>query len=110
MNDLIDRVKALLAANGWTVVDGTAIACKDYATAVGPKRAHVYLADYGPATTGVALYADYQSEGRNVCESGGVLIPKGEVAGLAESVERFAAAADAAIGASYAVRLLRRAA
>lgn len=110
MNELTNRLQALLAASGWTVCEGTALAFKDYPTAVGIKRAHAYVADYGRATAQVWLSADYQSEGRNICESRGMLIPKADAAGLDELVARFADAVDAAVAGSYAARLLRGAA
>ena len=92
---------------GWRPSDGVAVALRTYATVVGPKEAAVYVVDYGPSADALLLVGDYQSEGRNVLESHGVLVPKNvSVDSLRAIVERFAAATDLVIANSYAARLL----
>lgn len=102
------QVKTALVALGWKALDSTAVAEKSFETAVGPKVGHVYLHDYGAQSKAFILGGDYQSEGRNILESRGVLIPKGsdaeQVRGL---VAAFVAGAEQAVGDSYAVRLMR---
>lgn len=55
-----------LRRHGWEPCAGTAIATKEFQTAVGLRLAHIYLADYGNS---YVLQGDYFSEGRNVLES-----------------------------------------
>ena len=109
----MDRVRALikraLVDQGWTALPGPALAEKVYATAVGPKSAHVFLADFGADSSNYSLTGYYWTEGRNCLEPCGVLIPKASSAtGVAEHVALFAKGADAAVAQSYAVRLLSR--
>jgi hypothetical protein len=105
---LKNRIQALLATHGWTALDSTAIASRDYRTAVGIKTAHVYLADFGASSPNAMLQGDYLSEGRNVLGGINGLIRKDvDDADLARLVQAFAASAHAAVEASYAARLLR---
>ena len=95
---------------GWTARNGTALASKTFDTAVGQKEAHAYLADYGPSTENYLLQGDYQSEGRNVLESHGVLLSKNASDHvLAQVVMQFAKNCDSAVAQSYAARLHARA-
>lgn len=104
----IAEVKEHLVALGWQAVDGTAVASKTYKTAVGPKVAFVYVADYGPTEENVQLNGDYVSEGNNVLACG-VSIPKAAVGdSLAALVKKFAVNADRAVDESYARRLWLR--
>ena len=101
-------IKGLLVAQGWTILspDGhTAIAYKHFATAVGEKVAHVYLtAGDGNRT----LQGDYRSEGRNILEPRGQLIPLTASADQVKSlVVAFLTDIDNAIAESYAVKLMR---
>lgn len=102
-------VTQVLSAHGWQILDSTAVAIKTYDTAVGPKEALAYLTK-GDGYN-VTLFGTYYSEGRNVLEAHGQLIPvdADEATALA-AAERFAADADKHIGNSYAARLLRPAA
>lgn len=102
------RIRRLLLTQGWAMLQGTAVACRDFRTAVGIKRAFVYISDYGPGCAHFCLQGDYRSEGRNVLESCGVLIPKEAArSALPPFVRQFTASAHKAIKDSYAVRLLR---
>lgn len=108
---MIDKrfLNACLMAEGWTVIDSTAIARKIYPTAVGPKVAHVYL-----SSTGTMLTADYQSEGRNVAGSAMGLFPKEHADqpgwlvrnATRDLVARFTQDVNRLVEASYAARLL----
>jgi hypothetical protein len=58
-------IVALLVAAGWTALErSTAIAMKTYDTAVGPKDAHVYLADFGRARPTTCCRASITARGR----------------------------------------------
>lgn len=100
-------IVAQLVADGWIAVpNGTAIAIKSYATAVGPKDALVYLADFGRNEANYVLQGEYYSEGRNALAADAVLIPKsGDPAEVMRLVERFAAGAEKSVLESYAARL-----
>lgn len=98
---------ATLTALGWTAAGSTAIATKTYNTAVGPKTALAYLGDFGPDAESMSLTGDYQSEGRNILEPHGMLLPKAAGHDLVRMlVTRFSVGVDAAVGQSYAARLL----
>lgn len=102
-------VTAHLVGQGWTREEGTALASKNYRTAVGVKQAHVYLADYGPNSTSFLLTGDYQSEGRNQLEPHAVMIRKqAGAAEIAHNVEIFARQADVVVSQSFAARLLAK--
>ena len=103
-------IVAHLVAAGWTALErSTAIAIKTYDTAVGPKDAHVYLADFGPGETNYVLQGEYYSEGSNVLSARGILIPKdADPAAVTTLTERFAASAEHAVLDSYAARLLHK--
>jgi len=106
MNTLKAFVTRQLTLYGWTALPGAALASKTYPTAVGPKEAHVYLADYGQDCEQVALQGCYDSEGRNCLEARGVLIPKkASAAQICEQVAKFVQGADQAVNASYAAKL-----
>lgn len=96
---------------GWEPLSrpaGCAIARKTYDTAVGPKTAHAYFSDIAGDPWQCALRGDYLSEGSNILEAGGVLLPR---SASEDDVRRlsaeFALEADARVSRSYAVRLLR---
>lgn len=103
-------IVAHLVAAGWKVLErSTAIAIKTYDTAVGPKDAHVYLADFGPSETNYVLRGEYYSEGSNVLSARGILIPKdADPAAVKTLTERFATGAENAVLDSYAARLLHK--
>lgn len=93
---------------GWTLASDTAIARKQFQTAVGPKEAVVYLDDYGPHCDNLVLGGSYHSEGRNCLESGVVLIPKKTVgAQVSHLVAKYVKGAEDAILNSYAARLYK---
>lgn len=103
-------IVAQLAAAGWTALEqSTAIAIKTYETAVGPKDAHAYLADFGPGEANYVLRGEYYSEGSDVLSACGVLIPKNANPAVVRTLaERFAAGAEQAVLESYAARLYHR--
>lgn len=103
-----DLVATCLVQHGWKGTEGTAIAAKAFQSAVGPKEAHAYLADWGPKSQNLVLSGVYQSEGRNQLESHAILIPKGtDPEGVKAAVTRFAVDADAVIANTYAMGLAR---
>lgn len=103
-------IVAQLVEAGWTAIErSTAIAIKTYDTAVGPKDAHVYLADFGPSETNYVLQGEYYSEGSDVLSARGILVPKDADLATANTLtERFATDAEAAVLDSYAARLLHK--
>lgn len=102
------HIQAQLALAGWQVVDSTALASKSFDTAVGVKQAFAYLKDFGPDNASVLLQGDYLSEGRNALEPWGTLIARdASPEQLAALVAKFAQENDAAVGQSYAARLLK---
>lgn len=95
-----------LLKHGWTLDEGSAIASKFYATAVGKKQAHLYLT--GKDASGCSLIVgEYFSEGRNALEPHAAFVPGSvshdQIQGI---VARFARNADAVIAQTYAVKLL----
>lgn len=110
MNELFKRrLQLLLALHGWFLLESTAVAYKDFLTAVGAKRALVFCY-FGSGTSHVSIVGEYWSEGQNVLAARGVFIPKAaDQSTLARLVARFSAVAHAAVESSYAARLLRSA-
>lgn len=103
---LENGVRSRLVELGWTAEDGTAIASKEYPTAVGLKQALVYLKDYGPKEGSVLLTGEYQSEGRNCLSTTMVAIPRDATTDVISVLaQKFATEADVAVGQSYAARL-----
>jgi hypothetical protein len=99
---------ARLQKFGWLPGDGVAIATKMYPTAVGPKEALAFAVYYGDESNTVVLTGQYWSEGHNVLEPHGTIIPHtSDDAELDGYVERWAIRADGVVGDSYAARLLR---
>lgn len=99
-------VLEVLTATGWAAnPGGSAVALKQYETAVGSKQAQAYLRtghDY------VSLDGVYWSEGRNILESSGVLIPKTACSTQVRSLAgQFADRVERKVRESYAVRLLQ---
>lgn len=99
-----------LAKHGWRALQGgTAIASKDYETAVGIKTALVYFnCSKSEDEPNASLMGDYWSQGNNVLACG-TLIPK--TAGdeeIRKLADQFAEQAEAAILESYAARLHRK--
>jgi hypothetical protein len=104
-HEIVERVQRTLTYCGWPTMDGTAIAHRDFSTAVGIKKALVYLAFFGPDAQGVMLQGDYWSEGRNVipCD----LLPTNASDDVLDAqVRRFAMSAESAVLGSFAARLL----
>jgi hypothetical protein len=108
LESLKSAIRNRLVELGWTGEEYTAIASKEYETAVGLKTAHVYVQDFGKDEDTVLLTGDYQSEGRNCLSTTMVSIPKTAVGAEVHAfAEKFAVQADAAVAQSYAARLHR---
>lgn len=99
-----ESVLVALESAGWTRSDGAAIASKSFETVSGQKDALAFMtAGDGFNRT---LQFQYISEGRNVAEADGVLIPVGATAGHAAELAKAAAArAEKSIQDSYGVRI-----
>lgn len=106
--NLRNGLRQRLVELGWTGEAYTAIARKEYETAVGLKTALVYLADFGPSEETLMLTGDYQSEGRNALSTTMVSVPRlADESSLRLLAEKFAIAADAAVADTYAAKLHR---
>ncbi len=99
-----ESVLVALESAGWTRSNGGAVASKSFETVNGQKDALVFMtAGDGLNRT---LQFQYISEGRNVTEADGVLIPVGATAEQAAELATAAAArAEKSIQDSYGVRI-----
>ena len=99
-----ESVLVALESAGWTRSDGAAIASKSFETVNGQNDALAFMtAGDGFNRT---LQFQYISEGRNVAEADGTLIPVGATAGQAAELATAAAArAEKSIRDSYGVRI-----
>lgn len=94
-----ERLQAALQRCGWTLSNGDAVASKAWETACGPKSGHVYLYPAG------RLYANYESEGRNVLATVlGSVSGRSEEA-IDEEVKRFTDEVQRCVDQSYARHL-----
>jgi len=100
-------IVASLVACGWTALDSTAIARKSFDTAVGEKEALVFLQTWGDSPNFVVA-GQYWSEGNNALSTSFIFIPKDASESEAQRLATvFAKKADAAVGDTYAMRLMR---
>lgn len=103
-----EEVAGLLCEHGWTAAKGTAIASRNFETAVGVKTAYAYFYGFREGSEFATLTGDYISEGRNVLSSCHVLVPRtADKSKVAELVASFAAQAEVAVRQSYAAHLLK---
>lgn len=105
------EVKDSLIACGWTEwksLGESAIAIKQFQTAVGMKEAVAQLSTWNKESDSFTLSGTYQSEGRNVLESRSVLIPKtANSSEVGQWAVQFALDVDATVADTYAARLAR---
>lgn len=106
-NPLDVRLQAMLKERGWTPSEGSALASREYPTAVGMKQALIYLY---PAQEGHAsLQADYWSEGRNALSTAYRHVRDSlRDDELSRLVDAYLAEVDAQVAETYAARLLRQ--
>lgn len=108
---MVRVVTDCLIQHGWTEwksLGESAIATKQFQTAVGMKEAVAHLSMWNDESDSYTLSGDYQSEGRNVLESHSVLIPKtADAAEVRQWAVKFALEADATVADTYAARLAR---
>ena len=98
-----------LQSNGWILFERpcAALAYKRYKSAVGPKEAQVYFSGKDDGYNRL-LSGQYYSQGRNILEPGGQLIPNNcNAHALYELVMKFTENLELTMADSYAVRLLR---
>ena len=96
-------IEALEAA-GWTRSNGTAIASKSFETVNGRNEALAIITNGDGINR--TLQFQYTSEGRNVTEADGALIPVGATAAQVSEIATVAAArAEKSIQESYGVRI-----
>ena len=108
---MVETIKATLAnclvGLGWSHEKGTAFASKTFETAVGPKQALVYLAEFGPSEN-LMLQGQYWSEGSNALEPHCVLVSRtASFEQLQQVATEFARKADSVVSETYAAKLLR---
>lgn len=102
-------VQEVLVGCGWSPLQGSAIAEKDFETAVGVRTAFVRVSSFDKERFNCSVHGQYESEGRNVLEPHSVLLPwdaSNEV--VRRLAEQFAMGADQVIGETYAARLHRQ--
>ncbi len=96
-----------LEQDGWKILDPkwhTAVAQCTFATAVGPKVAHVYLSE---GHDDFSFQAEYYSEGRNILESCTVVVPSDiDSSALSKALSGFTESIRQKVRSSYAVMLL----
>ncbi len=111
MNKIALRIGAILTSLDWnsTELATWGYAIKVYATAVGPKEAHVYLRLRKDQPTAI-LTGTYCSEGWNALSTCWRELPLERPETLEDAVRSFAAEVDRCVAQTYAVRLLRHAA
>lgn len=109
-----DKMAAMNAAaeavkkrSGWVFDGGPAAATRCFESICGPKLAHIWLGRQPDQVGNFRVVAEYWSEGRNICESAGLIInvdtPLAEIPCL---VSRFLQQIESIIKQSFAVRLL----
>lgn len=99
-----ESIVAALESAGWSKSDGAAIATKSFDSLNVQKEAFAYLSRGDGFNR--SLTFQYTSEGRNVAEADGVLIPVGaSVERASELAEQAAARAEKSIRESYGVRI-----
>lgn len=110
-SEIIAEIQRQLQPHGWSPCErSTAVAMKTYDTAVGPKDAVLYLADWGASSDVYILSGNYESEGRNALSTTTAQIPKSvSKEGLLALVNNLAPSLDQAVSETYAARLLRTA-
>ena len=99
-----EGVLSALEAAGWTRSNGTAIASKSFETVNGRNEALAFITNGDGINR--TLQFQYTSEGRNVTEADGALIPVGATAAQVSEIATVAAArAEKSIQESYGVRI-----
>ena len=108
---IIAEIQQQMQPHGWSPCErSTAVAVKTYDTAVGPKDAVLYLADWGASSDVYILSGNYESEGRNALSTTTAHIPKSVTKeDLLALVNNLAPSLDHAVSETYAARLLRTA-
>lgn len=110
LDNIRSAVLLVLTKNGWTAyAGGPALATKSFDSAVGPKEAVAWFPlRLRSDQLDITLSGVYYSEGCNILSAKSALIPVGATVEQATSLANvFCEAVEAAVGDSYAVRLLR---
>lgn len=110
MNNIAQQIGAVLTALDWSTTElaSWGYAIKVYATAVGPKEAHVYLRFRKDQPTAI-LTGTYCSEGRNALSTCWRELSLEQPEALEDAVRSFATEVDRCVAETYAARLLRHA-
>jgi len=108
MEEITQFICNYLQSNGWILFERpcAALAYKRYKSAVGPKEAQVYCSGKDDGYN-YLLSGQYYSQGRNILEPEGQLIPINcNSHALYELLMKFTENVELTIADSYAVRLL----
>lgn len=95
-----------LQLHGWNIANGSAIATKDFQTAVGTKTAFAYFYFFKLDPSNYRLSANYQSQGRNILSTSSQFIPVNSSEVEVESlIAKFSDEVNAIVSESYAYKL-----
>lgn len=109
-DEIVAEIQRQLQPHGWSALPSGhhVVATKTYDTAVGPKDAHLSLADWGADSPVFILSGEYQSEGRNALSTTSAHIPKSVTKKeLLALVNNLAPEVDKVVSQTYAARLLK---
>lgn len=97
---------AAIEAAGWSTEGGTA-AVKNFDSAVGPKKALIWVSRHPDQEGNITVSGEFWSEGRNIVESNGLLLNvEMSIGQIPRRIEHFLKKLEVKIRDSYAVRLL----
>lgn len=101
---VFETCAGILMKEGWTCYKNSAVAWKEFESAVGLKRAFIYF--YPSDGFNFSLKGDYQSEGRNILYFGCLIPESASEATIKSLVTDWLKQVTATIDQSYAVKLL----
>jgi hypothetical protein len=101
---VFETCAGIIKQEGWTCCENSAVAWKDFESAVGLKRAFIYF--YPSDGFNFSLKGGYQSEGRNILYFGCLIPESASEATIKSITEAWLEKVNTAIDQSYAVRLL----
>lgn len=121
INELIERARGHLGKLGWTPSaqlfgQGAGIASRSVDTAAGQKVVSIVLSGYGnpdhygreqSSGFGISITGEYNSEGRNICESARIALHENESESqFEEKIKRLHEDIDRRVDQSYARSLI----
>jgi hypothetical protein len=105
--EILSLVSSAAAAHGWILSkNGSALAYKAFSTAVGEKKAYVYVLDHGLVTDGFTLSGEYWSENRNALEAHDAYFAKtSDAKAIDNTFFEYSRNVDKVVGETYAAKL-----